>query len=339
MDDSGFPMSVQDVVATLVEIFQHRRLHDIAELLRESNARIEETNYDNWNGGTYTYELMLGAPIRIFAGLGSKIADVEKSISGTLASITRGYSNHHLESVTITPLSNSKIIRANATPSDDQVNHLWDDGRFRLFLSHISAHKVFVTALKLELRHYGISAFVAHEDIAPSREWQKEIELALGSMNALAALLTPDFHASNWTDQEIGFALGRGIFVLPVRLGADPYGFVGRVQGVPGALTDTKRLAQQLAHTLLGHNATHCELRRAVVSAWASVFSRNDAVALSDLICKVNDFTNDEKMTIQRACTENDQLRSEELISKKVLAAIGKPVWEVAKEVVEDIPL
>ncbi len=29
-------------------------------------------------------------------------------------------------------------------------------------------------------------------------------------MDALAALLTTDFHDSNWTDQEVGFAIGRG---------------------------------------------------------------------------------------------------------------------------------
>jgi hypothetical protein len=51
------------------------------------------------------------------------------------------------------------------------------------------------------LRSFGVSAFVAHENIEPTK-WQDEIEKALLSMNALAAILMPGFHESKWTDQE-----------------------------------------------------------------------------------------------------------------------------------------
>jgi len=91
-------------------------------------------------------------------------------------------------------------------------------GYFRLFLSHVSAHKSADAYLKSELQLRAISAFVAHEDIVPSSEWQNETELALGSMHALTALLTPDFHPSNRTDQETGFVLGRDNLVIPFAL-------------------------------------------------------------------------------------------------------------------------
>ena len=32
-------------------------------------------------------------------------------------------------------------------------------------------------------------------------------------MHVLVALLTPDFHESKWTDQEVGFAIGKGVLV------------------------------------------------------------------------------------------------------------------------------
>src|SRR5439155_10900732 len=105
---------------------------------------------------------------------------------------------------------------------------------FRLFLSHVSEHKLLAGKLKDELLLRGISAFVAHEDIAPSLVWQNEIELALRSMHALAALLTPDFHASNWTDQEVGFALGKGILVQCIKRSVSRRNPLGRV--TPGPL-------------------------------------------------------------------------------------------------------
>jgi len=42
--------------------------------------------------------------------------------------------------------------------------------------------------LQSSLRRFGISAFVAHVDIDPTKEWQDEIEAALFSMDALAAI-------------------------------------------------------------------------------------------------------------------------------------------------------
>ncbi|MHC4745639.1 MAG: toll/interleukin-1 receptor domain-containing protein, partial [Planctomycetota bacterium] len=103
----------------------------------------------------------------------------------------------------------------------------WGDGKLRVFLSHISAHKVFAAELQAALSELGISAFVAHEDIEPDSEWQDEIEKALRTCDALVALLNPDFHVSNWTDQEVGYGLGRGIPVYSVRLGMNPYGLFG----------------------------------------------------------------------------------------------------------------
>ena len=51
-------------------------------------------------------------------------------------------------------------------------------------------------------------------------------------MDGFAALMTADFHDSDWTDQEIGYALARGIPVVPVRLERDPYGFLGKFQAL-----------------------------------------------------------------------------------------------------------
>ncbi|RZK11043.1 MAG: toll/interleukin-1 receptor domain-containing protein [Flavobacterium sp.] len=107
----------------------------------------------------------------------------------------------------------------------------WKPGYFKLFLSHLAAFKKTTASLKNALEAYGISSFVAHEDIEPTKEWQVEIENGLFTMDALCAVLIPGFNLSRWTDQEIGVAVGRNVLVIPVRKGMDPYGFIGKFQG------------------------------------------------------------------------------------------------------------
>jgi hypothetical protein len=112
------------------------------------------------------------------------------------------------------------------------ASNLWEPNHFQLFLSHLSEIKKQVGELQKTLRRYAVSGFVAHVDIEPTREWQDEIEFALLSMDALAAILMPGFKASNWTDQEVGAAIGRGVLVIPVMRGSTPHGFIGKFQGL-----------------------------------------------------------------------------------------------------------
>ena len=114
----------------------------------------------------------------------------------------------------------------------DASKRIWGEEGFRVFLSHKTDVKKETADLKERLRLFGISCFVAHEDIHPTKAWQDEIENALASMDGFIALMTADFHDSEWTDQEVGFALARGVPLIAVRLGRDPYGFIGKFQGL-----------------------------------------------------------------------------------------------------------
>jgi TIR domain len=108
----------------------------------------------------------------------------------------------------------------------------WAPFHFKLFLSHLSSFKKTASLLQSTLKSYGISGFVAHVDIEPTKEWLEEIEAGLYSMDALAAILMPGFKESSWTDQEVGFAVGRGVLIIPIIRGLDPYGFISKYQGL-----------------------------------------------------------------------------------------------------------
>ena len=117
---------------------------------------------------------------------------------------------------------------------------------FRLFISHISKDKDKATRLKECLAPYAITGFVAHEDILPTFEWQSEIERALYSMDAFIAIHTEGFSASFWTQQEVGFAVGRGAKIISFKMGEDPTGFISKQQ----ALSRKGRTAEQIAQEI-----------------------------------------------------------------------------------------
>ncbi|WP_205748034.1 toll/interleukin-1 receptor domain-containing protein [Desulfuromonas acetexigens] len=127
----------------------------------------------------------------------------------------------------------------------------WGEQDARLFLSHLAKMKKETKSLKDELAKYSISAFVAHEDIEPTKEWQSEIESALSTMDGLVALLSPGFKESNWCDQEVGVAIGRKLPIISVRLGLDPYGFIGKYQALQGVEKTPAQIAQNLFDLLL----------------------------------------------------------------------------------------
>lgn len=136
----------------------------------------------------------------------------------------------------------------------------WKPGHFKLFISHISSFKITVTHLKNRLERYGISSFVAHEDIEPTKLWEKEIERGLFSMDALCAILMPGFKESNWTDQEVGVAIGRGVLVIPIRKKLDPYGFIGKFQGFQTNNKNVTEVAEGIFKILSNNEKTKAKL-------------------------------------------------------------------------------
>lgn len=136
------------------------------------------------------------------------------------------------------------------------VSRFWTPGYFRLFISHLSADKVTAARFQQSLLKFGITSFVAHEDIKPTKEWQSEIESALGSMDAMAVILTPGFGDSDWTDQEVGFAMGRDVQIIPIKKGLNPYGFIGKYQAIQARNKTVAQVADGVFDALVSSNRT-----------------------------------------------------------------------------------
>lgn len=135
--------------------------------------------------------------------------------------------------------------------------------KLRLFISHISKDKEKATRLKDCLSPYAISGFVAHEDIHPTLEWQKEIERALHAMDAFVAILTPGFSKSVWTQQEVGFAVGRGVKIISLKMGEDPMGFISHQQALARRARKAEDIAKEIDAILSSDSQTSDRLSKA----------------------------------------------------------------------------
>jgi len=156
-------------------------------------------------------------------------------------------------------------------------SRFWDPNHFRLFLSHLSSLKETVGRLQFSLRRFGISAFVAHMDIDPTKEWQDEIEAALFSMDALAAILMTGFRESNWTDQEVGVAIGRDVLIIPVMRGSTPHGFIGKYQGMNATGRTVAEVAEGLFEILLASPKTRSRMLTCLVDTTTQATSEQEA--------------------------------------------------------------
>ena len=157
----------------------------------------------------------------------------------------------------------------------------WEPFQFRLFLSHLSSFKAPTGQLQAALRRYGVSSFVAHVDIEPTREWQDEIEAGLHSMDALAAILMPGFKESDWTDQEVGVAVGRGVLVIPIIRGLNPYGFISKYQGLNASGKTIGTVAEEIFRILISSPKTRARMLSCL--AETTLQSKTEAEALFKL--------------------------------------------------------
>ena len=189
----------------------------------------------------------------------------------------------------------------------DTFERLWGGAPVRVFVSHTHDLKVVAKEIKDYLERYGAASFVAHEDIEPMREWEDEIEGALFSMNLLVALLTEGFSESKWTDQEVGVAFGRNVPIVPIRMGKDPYGFMGKYQAIPGTASNS-----EIADTIFDYALKHQNLTALATDSYLLAltnypdFSRSNKLALK--LPLIGELSLEQEETLVRVFNQNPQV-------------------------------
>ena len=308
MTEDSYPYSPDEVLDTLADLYRHQGDKVMLSLLESADASIDYEEYDNWNGGQYYYSLQLRVPRKQFAKLESSIESLQKALQVKLGTVFKGEGPHFLTSVMITPLiKRASVVRRN-TGASDTIERIWGEDGFRLFLSHVSKHKKRVAELKNALAIYGVRAFVAHEDIQPTQDWQSEIETALNTMHGMAAILTSEFKDSEWTDQEVGYALGSGIKIIAVNVGHLPHGLLARQQALGANLDNSLLMAKGIVSVLVKDPSTHSRMRDALVEALVGSYSWERTKLVVTQLESIGAITAENAERIRVALKENSQV-------------------------------
>lgn len=100
-------IDLESIMATVHSLLVAEKMNEAAELVRRYAGRLEQTGYDNWNGGTNIWEIYLEVPPVEYAKIGTKRPIFEEQITSRLK-IVLEKETQDWYSVTIIPKKNDK---------------------------------------------------------------------------------------------------------------------------------------------------------------------------------------------------------------------------------------
>ena len=277
---------------TVAELLREEKHMEAHRIFTGGDVASYVVAHDDWDGGMDFYSVEITIDVKTFVDLRKR--GIVEEVCGQITEAFNVCMNNIPDSVrdvSLTPSSTATFDeRKIAEPSS-----YWKVGYYKVFISHVSKYKESASNLKLMLEPYGISAFVAHEDIKPSKEWEVEIEKALFSMNALCAILTPDFNESSWCDQECGYAFGRNVLTIPIEKGQLPYGMFGKIQAIKSEGKNAQQIAESVFDAIVDNDKSRADYihtlmnlilnnkNEGLINQWIAVLLRIGSIERADL--------------------------------------------------------
>jgi len=100
---------LRSIVYTVTEILKADKLNELSDLLSSAHITIEQTGYDNWNGGIYFYTIHLNIDVETFVKIRDRIQSVEASLLEKFNVATRHFDNEEISTILIIPKAQNKI--------------------------------------------------------------------------------------------------------------------------------------------------------------------------------------------------------------------------------------
>ena len=179
--------------------------------------------------------------------------------------------------------------------------------KVRAFISYSHEDKLVAGNVKDALEAVGILAFLAHEDIGISEEWERKILMELERMQLFVPLISKSFTRSSWAPQEVGYSIARPeVLIIPIQLDeTTPIGFISRQQGKQ--ISDYTDVAELIAKPLLEH-FTHEVMPGFISRLEKSGGFRVAEARMEPLVPYFEAFTKEEANTFVQASCGNSQV-------------------------------
>lgn len=325
-----FPRKLESALATLATYFAQRGKPVLQRLVVNSHCSVQDTRMEgSLDGAFYNHAVYFQVPQPIFFEVLDDLGAVAEELKEGMNRVCR-VKNEYIHEVFVDLAEDDPALidwreksgvllgpSATAEPTSD-LTHLWTPGHLRLFVTHKADFKREASELKDALERWAVTCFVAHEDIKPTKEWQREILSALFSMDALVALMTCGFSDSEWTDQEIGVAIGRGTPIIPVKIGTDPYGFIGKYQALPATGKKTSELGRDIYDLMWGKRSLREKLTDSLLTRFEGANTFDEANDLMQCLERIETSSPETIKRLERALEDNGQVSGAYIVQKRL---------------------
>lgn len=180
----------------------------------------------------------------------------------------------------------------------------------RAFISYSTEDKILAGLAKEGLEKYGLETFLAHEDIEPASEWQQTILENLESTDVFIPIITENFSASKWTDQESGIAFTREKVIVPIGVdGVHSYGFIGRFQSMNVNSAHPIDCAEIIKAIIRRKPSFESQILDSAIKSFAASRSWSAAKERARLLVEFPNMTSRQVNEILNAATQNSEIK------------------------------
>lgn len=195
-----------------------------------------------------------------------------------------------------------------------------------VFLSHSVKDKEKAAQLKYQLSQYDIKLFIAHEDIDVGVEWLGTLYKEIRNCNVFFMLLSKNYHASNYTDQEAGMALNLNKPILQISVDkTEPYGFTSKIQAIMCKYPFEKRkiikIVKSTKKLTTEFSSTEPLIMDELTKRLGSVSTYSEAATLANRIFKYKKISSVQINRIAKAYISNPEVFGS-FIAKPLLSKI-----------------
>lgn len=146
----------------------------------------------------------------------------------------------------------------------------------------------------------------------------------------------PGFHESNWTDHEVGVAVGRDVLVIPIPRGLDPYGFIGKYQGLQVKDKTVGQVASEIFNIILSNQKTKGKMLDCLVDQFLLSGTAADANRWLKLIDMTETLPSRHGEKIIENFTSNIFVSNSEIIRKSANELLKKHGMNQVPEFVQE---
>jgi hypothetical protein len=170
----------------------------------------------------------------------------------------------------------------------------------------------YASALREELAILGINAIMASRSIRPGAVWAQTILGHLEASSALLCIASRGYTDSAWCQQEIGWAIGRGIPALWIRYDntEQSVGFLKDKQELTATNpVNEAEIARAVGAWLVREQKTQEEARGTFIRAFTGSSTYQQTWDIARVLATLESLTDDEWQQINKAAATNRQVR------------------------------